>query len=169
MTKQSKMLQLLTQVKRDFDIGEPRFPHLKLKVSDISPKQDAIELYIRAKDNVRKWLNGALMLKYRDRLDAKRRELGRTFGEIRLQEDGLEITEDRPMVLEWQKDKLKEYAKRIAANGGNPEDYMDIDYTISEKKYCSLGDEARKSLNAAGNIRPGCTVITLTQRETAND
>lgn len=50
MTKQSKMLQLLTQVKRDFDIGEPRFPHLKLKVSDISPKQDAIELYIRAKD-----------------------------------------------------------------------------------------------------------------------
>lgn len=121
------------------------------------------------KDNVRKWLNGALMLKYRDRLDAKRRELGRTFGEIRLQEDGLEITEDRPMVLEWQKDKLKEYAKRIAANGGNPEDYMDIDYTISEEKYCSLSDEARKSLNAAGNIRPGCTVITLTQRETAND
>lgn len=48
------------------------------------------------------------------------RELGRTFGEINLQEDGLEITEDRPMVLEWQKDKLKEYAKRIAANGGNP-------------------------------------------------
>ena len=50
MTKQSKMLQLLTQIKRDFDIGEPRFPHLKLKVSDINPKQDAIELYIRAKD-----------------------------------------------------------------------------------------------------------------------
>ena len=73
------------------------------------------------------------------------------------------------MVLEWQKDKLKEYAKRIAANGGNPEDYMDIDYTISEEKYCSLSDEARKSLNAAGNIRPGCAVITLTQRETAND
>ena len=50
MTKQSKMLQLLTQIKREFNIGEPRFPHLKLKVSDISPKQDAIELYIRAKD-----------------------------------------------------------------------------------------------------------------------
>lgn len=51
MTKQSIMLQLLTQIKREFNIGEPRFPHLKLKVSDISPKQDAIELYIRAKDN----------------------------------------------------------------------------------------------------------------------
>ena len=50
MTKQSIMLQLLTQIKREFNIGEPRFPHLKLKVSDISPKQDAIELYIRAKD-----------------------------------------------------------------------------------------------------------------------
>lgn len=50
MTKQSKMLQLLTQIKQEFNIGEPRFPHLKLKVSDISPKQDAIELYIRAKD-----------------------------------------------------------------------------------------------------------------------
>ena len=38
MTKQSIMLQLLTQIKREFNIGEPRFPHLKLKVSDISPK-----------------------------------------------------------------------------------------------------------------------------------
>lgn len=54
MTKQSKMLQLLTQIKREFNIGEPRFPHLKLKVSDISPKQDAIELYIRAKDTLAK-------------------------------------------------------------------------------------------------------------------
>ncbi len=35
MTKQSKMLQLLTQIKREFNIGEPRFPHLKLKVSDM--------------------------------------------------------------------------------------------------------------------------------------
>ncbi|CDB52992.1 unknown [Azospirillum sp. CAG:239] len=50
MTKQSIMLQLLTQIKQEFNIGEPRFPHLKLKVSDISPEQDAIELYIRAKD-----------------------------------------------------------------------------------------------------------------------
>ncbi len=141
----------------------------ELPAAELAEMQKEVETLIALADNVRKWLNGALMLKYRDRLDAKRRELGRTFGEIRLQEDGLEITEDWPMVLEWQKDKLKEYAKRIAANGGNPEDYMDIDYTISEKKYCSLSDEARKSLNAAGNIRPGCAVITLTQRETAND
>lgn len=137
--------------------------------AELAAIQKQIETLIVQADNVRKWLNGALQLKYGSRLDARRRELKRPYGEICLNEDGLQIVEDRPMVLEWQKDKLKEYAKRIAANGGNPEDYMDIDYTISEKKYCSLSDEARKSLNAAGNIRPGCAVITLTQRETAND
>lgn len=141
----------------------------ELPAAELAEMQKEVETLIALADNVRKWLNGALQLKYRDRFDARRREQGRTFGEIRLQEDGVEITENRPLVLEWQKDKLKEYAKRIADNGGNPEDYMDIDYTISEKKYCSLSDEARKSLNTAGNIRPGCAVITLAKKETADD
>ena len=68
----------------------------ELPAAELAEMQKEVETLIALADNVRKWLNGALMLKYRDRLDAKRRELGRTFGEIRLQEDGLEITEDRP-------------------------------------------------------------------------
>lgn len=137
--------------------------------TELAKMQKEVETLIAQTDNVRKWLNGALMLKYSTQINEKRTKTNRPYGEISFHDNGYIVTEDRPMVLEWQKDKLKEYAKRIAANGGNPEDYMDIDYTISEKKYCSLSDEARKSLNAAGNIRPGCAVITLTQRETAND
>ena len=83
----------------------------ELPAAELAEMQKEVETLIALADNVRKWLNGALMLKYRDRLDAKRRELGRTFGEIRLQEDGLEITEDRPMVLEWQKEHPLSWAK----------------------------------------------------------
>lgn len=141
----------------------------ELPAAELAEMQKEVETLIALADNVRKWLNGALMLKYNTQINEKRAKTNRPYGEISFTDNEYIVTEDRPLVLEWQKDRLKEYAKRIAANGGNPEDYMDIDYTISEKKYCSLSDEARKSLNAAGNIRPGCAVITLTKRETAND
>ena len=78
----------------------------ELPAAELAEMQKEVETLIALADNARKWLNGALMLKYRDRLDAKRRELCRTFGEIRLQEDGLEIPEDRPLVVEWPKEKL---------------------------------------------------------------
>lgn len=141
----------------------------ELPAAELAEMQKEVETLIALADNVRKWLNGALMLKYSTQINEKRTKTNRPYGEISFPDNGYIVTEDRPLVLEWQKDKLKEYAKRIAANGANPEDYMDIDYTISEKKYCSLSDEARKSLNAAGNIRPGCAVITLAKKETAND
>lgn len=137
----------------------------KLPTAKLAEMQKEVETLIVLADNVRKWLNGALMLKYNTQINEKRTKTNRPYGEISFSDNEYIVTEDRPMLLEWQKDKLKEYAKRIAANGANPEDYMDIDYTISEKKYCSLSDEARKSLNAAGNIRPGCAVITLTPKE----
>lgn len=129
--------------------------------AELAAIQKQIEALIVQADNIRKWLNGALQLKYGSRLDARRRELKRPYGEICLNEDGLQIVEDRPMLLVWQEEKLREYAARIAANGGNPEDYMDINFTISEKKYASLSSEVRKSLNAAGNIRPGKAIINL--------
>ena len=141
----------------------------ELPAAELAEMQKEVETLIALADNVRKWLNGALMLKYNTQINEKRAKTNRPYGEISFTDNEYIVTEDRQLVLEWQKDKLKEYAARIAANGGIPEDYMDIDYTISEKKYCSLSDEARKSLNAAGNIRPGCAVITLTKRETAND
>ena len=141
----------------------------ELPAAELAEMQKEVETLIALADNVRKWLNGALMLKYNTQINEERTKTNRPYGEISFSDNEYIVTEDRPLVLEWQKDKLKEYAKHIAANGGNPEDYMDIDYTISEKKYCSLSDEARKSLNTAGNIRPGCTVITLVKRETVND
>lgn len=141
----------------------------ELPVAELAEMQKEVETLIALADNVRKWLNGALMLKYSTLINEKRTKTNRPYGEISFPDNGYIVTVDRPLVLEWQKDKLKEYAKRIAANGGNPEDYMDIDYTISEKKYCSLSDEARKSLNTARNIRPGCAVITLAKKETADD
>lgn len=137
----------------------------ELPAAKLAEMQKEVETLIALADNVRKWLNGALILKYSTQINEKRMKTNRPYGEIRFSDNEYIVTEDRPMLLEWQKDKLKEYAKRIAANGGNPEDYMDINFTISEKKYASLSSEVRKSLNAAGNIRPGCAVITLTQKE----
>lgn len=141
----------------------------ELPAAELAEMQKEVETLIALADNVRKWLNGALMLKYSTQINEKRTKTNRSYGKISFPDNGYIVTEDRPMLLEWQKDKLKEYAARIAANDGNPEDYMDIRYTISEKKYCSLSDEARKSLNAAGTIRPGRAVITLAKKEMADD
>lgn len=65
----------------------------ELPAAELAEMQTEVETLIALADNIRKWLNGVLMLKYRDKLDARRRELGRTFGEICLLEDGLTITE----------------------------------------------------------------------------
>lgn len=51
----------------------------ELPAAELAEMQKEVETLIALADNVRKWLNGALMLKYRDRLDAKRRELGSQY------------------------------------------------------------------------------------------
>lgn len=130
-------------------------------VAELADMQNQVELLIAQADNVRKWLNGALCLKYGDIFKEKREKFNRPFDEISFCDQGMVVTEDRPMLLQWQEDKLREYAARISANGGNPDDYMDIAYTISEKKYQKLSDEARRSLNAAGKICTGRTVISI--------
>lgn len=132
-----------------------------LPIDKLADLQSKIETLIAQADNVRKWLNGALMLKYSPLINEKRDRLQQPYGEIKLHDEGYEIIEDRPMLLTWDEQKLREYAARITANGANPEDYMDISYTVSEQKYNSLSSEVRKILNEAGNIRQARSSILI--------
>ena len=45
----------------------------ELPAAELAEMQKEVETLIALADNVRKWLNGALMLKYRDRLDGQKR------------------------------------------------------------------------------------------------
>lgn len=72
----------------------------ELPVAELAEMQREVETLIALADNVRKWLNGALMLKYSSLINEKRAKTNRPYGEISLPDNGYIVTEDRPMLLE---------------------------------------------------------------------
>lgn len=109
----------------------------------------------------RQWLSGALLLKYSPLINEKRETKAQPYGDITIKDQGYVVIESRPLACEWDKTKLKKYADRIRESGGNPEDYMDISYTISEHRYFSLADDVRSSLNEICSLKPGKESITI--------
>lgn len=54
----------------------------ELPVAELAEMQKEVETLIALADNVRKWLNGALMLKYSTLINEKRTKTNRPYGEI---------------------------------------------------------------------------------------
>lgn len=136
-----------------------------LPIDKLSELQNAFERLVIRAEMARQWLTGALMLKYSPQINEKREANRQPYGEIKIRDHGYLITENRPLSCEWDKAKLKKYAERIRESGGNPEDYIDISYTVSEQRYFSLVDDVRENLNKLCTLKPCQSQITIEKCE----
>lgn len=133
----------------------------ELPIERLAALQKGFETLIVHADMARQGLNGALRLKYSPLINEKRDKRSQPYGEIRIKDENYTIIENRPLVGEWDSSKLKKYAERIKDSGGNPEDFVDITYNVSEKRYLSLSDEVRRSLNEICVLRPCQSIISI--------
>jgi hypothetical protein len=100
-------------------------------------------------------INAALDQRYGDQTAAIRRERGKDFGVCHLSDGPLQITVDLPKRVVWDQEKLAAIATRIAAAGENVNDFIDIDYSISESRYTNWPSTLKEQFSDARTVKPG--------------
>ena len=136
---------------------------VRLPMSEIValPAAELGRLQKEAEDALRKakltvaWLDGALNQKYAERAKAARADAGKDFGVVRLTDDGVTVVADIDKRVEWDESQLSALMERIAADGENPRDYVEVSLRVSERKYAAWPPHIRRVFEPARTVRTG--------------
>ena len=136
---------------------------VRLPMSEIValPAVELGRLQKEAEDALRKakltvaWLDGALNQKYAERANAARADAGKDFGVVRLTDDGVTVVADIDKRVEWDESQLSALMERIAADGENPRDYVEVSLRVSERKYAAWPPHIRRVFEPARTVRTG--------------
>jgi hypothetical protein len=136
---------------------------VRLPMSEIValPAVELARLQKEAEDALRKakltvaWLDGALNQKYAERAKVARADAGKDFGVVRLTDDGVTVVADIDKRVEWDESQLSALMERIAADGENPRDYVEVSLRVSERKYAAWPPHIRRVFEPARTVRSG--------------
>ncbi len=117
-------------------------------------KNDAADLLAAAKAIV-EHVDRALDLKYAQRAHQLRLATGKDTGVVHLDDGRVRITADLPKKVEWDQAKLNDITRRIAANGEDPAEYVEISYRISETKFNAWPETLKSAFAPARTLKTG--------------
>ncbi len=99
--------------------------------------------------------DAALEQCYGEQARAARLEAGKDFGVIHLSDGPLRVTVDQSKRVSWDQAQLASIAQRIAAAGDSVEDYLDVEYGVSESRFNNWPPPLRAQFEAARTVKPG--------------
>lgn len=117
-------------------------------------KNDAADLLAAAKAIV-EHVDRALDLRYAQRAHQLRLEVGKDTGVVHFDDGHVRITADLPKKVEWDQAKLNDITRRIAANGEDPAEYIEISYRISETKFNAWPETLKSAFASARTLKTG--------------
>ncbi|AAU91243.1 conserved hypothetical protein [Methylococcus capsulatus str. Bath] len=134
-----------------------------MSVSDLASLPPAQKQEIsRNLDEALDWLkkarakfDAALDAAYGEQARAARLAAGKDFGVIHLSDGPLRVTVDIPKRVSWDQEQLAAIARRIAASGEKVEDYLDIEFSVSESRFNNWPAALRAQFEAARTVKPG--------------
>ena len=97
----------------------------------------------------------ALSLKYAERAMHLRLVAGKDSGVVHFDDGDVRITADLPKKVEWDQALLASLDARIAANGDNPREYIDVSYRVSETKFSAWASALREQFIPARTVKVG--------------
>ena len=104
------------------------------------------------------WLDGALSLRYRDRAAAARGADGKDFGIARFDDGCVTVVAELPKKVEWKQDLLADIVDRIAADGEDPGEYVDVILKVAAAAPPARGrylDRVHESGAASDTVQKG--------------
>lgn len=122
---------------------------------------------LRAAKSLCDWLDGAVALKYGDRAQEARRAEGKDTGTIRLQDGPVTVVADLPKRVVWDQAMLAGLVERIRADGADPAEYVDIAFSVPERKYTAWPKDIRQEFEPARTVRTGKPKFRLVLGEEA--
>jgi hypothetical protein len=115
-------------------------------------KQDADER-LRSAKTLCDWLDGAIALKYGDQAKEARRAEGKDTGTVRLQDGPITVVAELPKRIDWDQAMLANLVERIRADGADPAEYVDIAFSVPERKYAAWPKDIRQEFEPARTVR----------------
>ena len=100
-------------------------------------------------------LDAALVRRFGDLERAARAESGKDFGTVHFNDGPLRVTVDQPKRVSWDQTQLAAIAGRITASGERVEDYMDVEFSVSESRFNNWPAALRSQFEAARTVKPG--------------
>ena len=105
--------------------------------------------------------------RYNTQAQHQRLSAGKDTGVVHFDDGEVRISADLPKRVTWDQKKLDEIAKRIAASGEDPGQYIDISYKVSERKYDAWPDNLKSSFAGARTLKTGKPSFRLSLLEDA--
>lgn len=115
-------------------------------------KQDADER-LRSAKTLCDWLDGAIALKYGDQAHEVRRAEGKETGTVRLQDGPVTVVAELAKRVDWDQPTLANLVERIRADGADPTEYVDIAFSVPERKYTAWPKDIREEFEPARTVR----------------
>lgn len=117
-------------------------------------KQEADER-LRAAKTLHDWIDGAIALKYGDQAQEARGAEGKDTGTVRLQDGPITVVAELPKRVDWDQAMLAGLVERIRADGADPAEYVDIAFSVPERKYTAWPTDIRQEFEPARTVRSG--------------
>ena len=106
--------------------------------------------------------DAALEQTYGDRVRTARTNAGKDFGVVHVADGDVRLSVDQSKRVSWDQAQLATIAKRIAAAGENVEEFIDVEYSISESRFLNWPSTLRSQFEAARTVKPGKPTYRLT-------
>jgi hypothetical protein len=113
-----------------------------------------------AKDNRQK-LDAALEQRFGTQGRQSLHESGRDFGSVHFTDGPLSVSYELPKRVSWNQQLLKAIAERIVAAGEPLSDYIDVEFSVSEKRFTAWPTNMREQFMDARTVKPGKPAIKL--------
>lgn len=117
-------------------------------------KNDAMDLLAVAKAVI-EHIDCVSNLRYGARAHQLRLAVGKDTGVVHFDDGQVRVTADLPKRVEWDQEQLADISRRIAANGDDPAQYIEISYRVSEAKFNAWPDSLKGAFIPARTLKTG--------------
>ena len=111
------------------------------------------------------WLEGAIALRYAERVAELRRDQGKDTGTVRFGDGPVTIVADLRKSVQWDQAQLAALVTRIREGGEDPSDYVEISFKVPERKYAAWPSHIRDAFASARTMKAGKPTFALSLRE----
>ena len=125
----------------------------ELPAKDLMQLQSESVKALQKSKALKNWIDGVIALKYDAQAKSLRAQMGKDTGTVHFDDDGIRVTSDLSKKPVWDQTKLSEIARRIAANGDDPSEYLDITYKVTERKYTAWPESLRSEFAPARTLK----------------
>jgi hypothetical protein len=132
-----------------------------LPAEQLALLQEAASEALRGAKSTSDWLHGAITLKYTDRAVMARLEAGKDTGSVRFDDGDVSVVADLPKRVDWDQAMLAGLAESIEAAGDDPAEYIQISFSVPERRYSAWPEAIRQKFEPARAVRIGTLKVKL--------